>query len=146
MMDLDRIIRGVIIACLLTSLLMVAACEEDADGAYRAALKSTTDAVAELPSLSAPSTREEQWKSAKLHGVVWIDSEPSEGVDDLPDALKHGTVILTEGPRYGFDDCRAIFIIGQPPMNDVHGTFIYILDKDDDPSAGSHRWGTCLEI
>ena len=146
MMDLDGIVKGVIIACLLTSLLMVAACEEDAGAADRAALKSATDAVAELPSLSAPSTREGQWRSAKLHGVAWIDSELSEGVDDLPAALKHGTVIQTDGPRVmnPYGDCRAIFIIGQPPMNDVHDTFIYIRTRTTirvpDRIDGEHVW------
>ena len=97
-----------------------------------------------MSGLPVPSTREEQWRSARIHGVAWIDSEISEGVDDLPAALKYGNVILTDGPRYGFGDCRAIFIIGQPPMNDVHGSSTYIRTRTTirvpDHIDGEHVW------
>ncbi len=61
---------------------------------------------------------------AERYGVVWVEREFSEGItENLPDALPHGIAIYTEGPRNEFNTlgCRAIFIVGEPPMRDIHG-------------------------
>ena len=90
-----------------------------------------------------PDTRVSQWQDALSQGVVWVDDEISEGVHNLPAALPYGTVIETNGPA-SLLGCRYIFIVGEPPYQDVHGinkevrskTTVRIPDRIDE----EHVW------
>ena len=124
-----KIISGAMFISSVVFLLFLVAC---ADGTQVANNQTTTVAptpAVDVTKLTRPRSRVEQWRDAARYGVAWVGGDeilPSttyDGIDDLPDALPYGTIIETEGPidDYNILGCRAIFIIGQPPMRDSQG-------------------------
>ena len=100
----------------------------------------------QLASTELPDTRVRQWQDSLSQGVVWVDDELADGVQNLPTVLPYGTDIITNGPSDPSSvlGCRYIFIVGEPPYQDVHGinkevrskTTVRVPDRID----GKHVW------